>query len=150
MGAAVALLRPAKEAEEPGKGSDKHEVKGEEGGEKFGVVSTALSWEKPLHDYIHDSVLGADLADRVFAGVETCGVSAGELHELPQEEVEVKVKEAVRRLLGRGEVGVVVLGCAGMAGMEGWVREVSGEGVRVVDGVRAGVGVLQGLGRGEF
>lgn len=47
-----------------------------------------------------------------------------------------------------------MLGCAGMVGMEGWVRgemELDGvEGGRVVDGVKAGVGVLQGLVRGRF
>lgn len=45
---------------------------------------------------------------------------------------------------------MIVLGCAGMAGMEQWVREVAPENVRVVDGVKAGVGVLQGLVRGGF
>ena len=49
-----------------------------------------------------------------------------------------------------GEVGVVVLGCAGMVGMEEWVRDVVGEGVKVVDGVKAGVGILQGLVRSGF
>lgn len=69
--------------------------------------------------------------------------------------MERRVKEAAGRLVagnrtaGR-EVGVVILGCAGMVGMEGWVREVVGEGVKVVDGVRAGVGLLQGLVRGDF
>jgi len=42
----------------------------------------------------------------------------------------------------------VCLGCAGMAAMEPWVRSVVGDGVLVVDGVRAGVGALQGLIRG--
>lgn len=69
--------------------------------------------------------------------------------------MERRVKEATGRLVagqrdaGR-EVGVVILGCAGMVGMEGWVREVVGEGVKVVDGVKAGVGLLQGLVRGGF
>ena len=128
-------------------------------GERFGVVSTAVSWEEPLRDYIARQVVGEEKAKRVFKGVETCGLTAGELHSSPPEEVEKRVKMATRRLLNtwtadpkaRGaEVAVVVLGCAGMAGMEGWVRDVAGSGVRVVDGVRAGVGVLQGLARGGF
>ena len=48
------------------------------------------------------------------------------------------------------DVGVVVLGCAGMAGMEDWVRSECGSGVRVVDGVKAGIGMLQGMVRGGF
>jgi len=43
-----------------------------------------------------------------------------------------------------------VLGCAGMVGMESWVRDVVGPEVRVVGGVRAGLGVLQGLVRSRF
>ena len=84
-----------------------------------------------------------------------------ELHHAPREEVEERVKRAARRLVKgkgadggvgerRGKVKVVILGCAGMAGMEGWVREEVGEGVRVVDGVKASVGALQGLIRGRF
>lgn len=121
------------------------------------MVSTAVTWEEPLREYIAGHVLGQGKAAMVFRGVETCGLSAGELHEAPGEVVERAVKRAVKRLLdvggageGRKEVGVVVLGCAGMAGMEEWVREVAGKGVRVVDGVRAGVGILLGLVRGGF
>jgi len=86
--------------------------------------------------------------------VETCGLNAGELHG--HGEVEGRVKGATRRLVestngtSRAKLGAVILGCAGMAGMEGWVRDVVGEEVRVVDGVRAGVGLLQGLVRGGF
>lgn len=96
-------------------------------------------------------VLGRERAGEVFRGVETCGVDAGKLHG--DGEVERRVKDAVGRLVGDeegGRVGVVVLGCAGMVGMEEWVGSVVGEGVRVVDGVRAGVGVLQGLVRCGF
>jgi len=51
----------------------------------------------------------------------------------------------------RGELGadVIILGCAGMAGMEGVVKESVREAglgeVRVVDGAKAGVEVLVGL-----
>lgn len=137
-------------------------------------------------------MLGSSLAASLFAGVETIGLDAGDLHPSssaapspslslpesgsaspsqsvsasapPSESVstsvsasastkymnaEARVRAATRRLLGRGEVRVVVLGCAGMVGMEGWVRGEM-EGGRVVDGVKAGVGVLQGLVRGGF
>ncbi|KAL9600187.1 MAG: hypothetical protein Q9219_003330 [cf. Caloplaca sp. 3 TL-2023] len=167
---------------------------------KFGIVSTGEQWGGILSDAITSlpssstngiasasaSALGPELANAVFAGVETLGVDAGDLHPTTadsesqtlvkdsgkggeegggEESVEAKVKAATRRLLDRGEegeeVGVVVLGCAGMVGMEGWVREEvaevegrrgggKGKGVRVVDGVKAGVGVLQGLVRGGY
>lgn len=97
------------------------------------------------------------------------GVDAGDLHPSEpsshnpnigqgESKSEIKIKNAVMaatgRLLDRGDVGVVVLGCAGMVGMEEWVREEvvrrGLKGVRVVDGVKAGVSVLQGLIRGGF
>lgn len=83
------------------------------------------------------------------------GAGASEGGGEPDESVKQKVKAATHRLLARGDVSVIILGCAGMAGMEGWVREGVEEaglrgGVRVVDGVKAGVGVLQGLLRGGF
>ena len=108
---------------------------------------------------MREEVLGAEKAEKVFAGVETLGVNAGDLHGGGgEEDVKKKVQAATGRLIesggdGDGKVSVVVLGCAGMAGMEEWVREEvkeRGKNVKVVDGVKAGVGILQGLVRGRF
>ncbi|KAL9040394.1 MAG: hypothetical protein Q9180_001938 [Flavoplaca navasiana] len=147
----------------------------EEKTRKFGIVSTGLQWKDILNHALTADVgigvgLGEEGAKRWFAGTECVGVDAGDLH--PSEpsphtpnvggvgelESEDKIKNAVMaatgRLLDRGDVGVIVLGCAGMVGMDDWVREEvvrkGLEGVRVVDGVKAGVGVLQGLVRGGF
>ena len=157
--AALNLLRNRVETDDPFRA---------DAGDAFGVVSTADGWKDPLESYIRDGVLKYGQGDmegaarEVFQGVETCGLSAGELHSAPQEEVKRRVMDAAGRLTGdrRGKeehdggrnrkVSVLVLGCAGMVGMEGWVREVGGPDVRVVDGVRAGVGALQGLVRGAF
>lgn len=122
-------------------------------GERFGIVTTGDAWKDPLERAVREDVLGREVSERCFGGVECCGVDAGGLHKGGG--VEGRIKDASRRLIGRliegeGRVGVVILGCAGMAGMESWVEEVVGEGVRVVDGVRAGVGILQGLVRGGF
>lgn len=123
--------------------------------ETFGIVSTGKVWEGLLGRAVR-GFLGSKLGrgGERFAGVETTGLDATELHGAPREEVRRRVKEAVGRLVrkgeGEGEVTVVVLGCAGMVGMEGWVREEVGEEVRVVDGVVAGVGALVGLVRGGF
>ncbi|KAL8753083.1 MAG: hypothetical protein Q9184_005529 [Pyrenodesmia sp. 2 TL-2023] len=152
-------------------------------GRKFGIVSTDIHWQATLGDAIRakpgssGAALGEEMADAFFAGVECVGVSAGELHpDEPEvkgegdgdagtegaaeggkgggDGIKEKIMAATGRLLDRGDVGVIVLGCAGMVGMEAWVREEvarRGErGVRVVDGVLAGVGVLQGLLRGRF
>lgn len=140
------------EEEKKGEGEGEDEEK-EKRNQVFGIVSTGDAWRGILGDAIRRDILGREGAERWFGGVETCGLDAGELHG--GGEVEGRVKEAAGRLVrdGRRDVGVVVLGCAGMVGMvgmEAWVREVVGEGVKVVDGVRAGVGVLQGMVRGGF
>jgi Asp/Glu/hydantoin racemase len=93
-----------------------------------------------------------------FAGVQTTGLNATELHDAPQEEVERRMKEATKRLLRQGDVGAICLGCAGMSGMGEWVREAcieelgdkDGGRVRVIDGVQAGVAWLEGTLRAGF
>ena len=123
--------------------------------ERFGIVSTGKVWEELLGRAVDALLIGEDddwkgPKSRCFAGVETTGLTAVELHDAPQDEVRQRVKEAVRRLMGRGGLKCVLLGCAGMAGMEAWVREEVVKDVWVVDGVRAGVCALQGLIRGGF
>lgn len=135
--------------------------------QKFAIITTAAIWGPVLDSAVRSAdpeMLGRERGAALFAGVQTVGLNAGDLHGGQQEveEVERRVRGAVRRLVdgeGGGEMGVIVLGCAGMVGMEEWVRdewarsrsgERSWEGSKVVDGVKAGVGILQGLVRGRF
>jgi Asp/Glu/hydantoin racemase len=123
--------------------------------EKFGIVSTGKVWEDILTDAVV-ALLGTE--SKRFAGVETTGLNATDLHDAPEEEVRKRMKDAVKRLLGKGNVGAICLGCAGMAGMDKMVREacveelgeVEGQRVRVVDGVVAGVAWLEGAVRAGF
>jgi Asp/Glu/hydantoin racemase len=118
--------------------------------QKFGIVSTGRVWEDILTEAV-EAFLGRDGSKR-FAGVETTGLNATELHDAPLEEVERRVKEATKRLLKKEGVGAVCLGCAGMSGMDDWVRsaaievlgEEDGNRLRIVDGVKAGVAWLEG------
>ncbi|ORY92738.1 Asp/Glu/hydantoin racemase [Leucosporidium creatinivorum] len=119
--------------------------------QSFGIVSTGKVWEELLSTGVANQ-LGAETSRR-FAGVETTGLTAVELHDAPAEEVREKMKDATKRLLRRGNVGAVCLGCAGMAGMEEMVREAcveekgekEGRDVRIIDGAKAGVALLEGL-----
>jgi Asp/Glu/hydantoin racemase len=134
----------------------------------FGIVSTGDVWEGLLTNATYeligfpgDNSGGSDRASP-FAGVETTGLNATELHSVPVSEVHKRIKEATKRLLDHnhhGDVRVICLGCAGMVGMEEIVREACVEKLgdpdgtspfRVVDGVKAGVGILQSLVRGKF
>lgn len=127
--------------------------------EKFGIVSTGKVWEEILTAAV-EAYLGTDGTDvsKRFAGVETTGLNATELHDMPQDEVRKRMKEATKRLVKRGDVGAVCLGCAGMAGMDEMVREAcveelgdeKGRRVRIVDGVVAGVAWLEGAVRAKY
>ena len=126
--------------------------------EKFGIVSTGKVWESILSDATVAFLGTGSEASRRFAGVETTGLNATDLHDAPAEEVRKRMKDAVKRLLKKGDVGAICLGCAGMAGMEKMVREacieelgsVDGKRVRVVDGVMAGVAWLEGAIRAAY
>jgi len=115
-------------------------------------------WESVLADATIAFLGTGSEASTRFAGVETTGLNATELHDAPAEEVRERMKHAVQRLLRNGRVGAICLGCAGMAGMEEMVRgacveelgEEEGSGVRVVDGVVAGVAWLEGALRAGY
>lgn len=140
----------------------------------FGVVTTGTVWKKELTKAVAAMINGPDeneedkknsISDVVdssptpppvsvprFAGVETTGLTAVELHKTPPEEVRRRMIEATEKLLkGTAHpVRAVCLGCAGMAGMEEAVRagcvkaygEIEGEEVHIVDGVVSGIGLL--------
>jgi len=82
-----------------------------------------------------------------FVGVHSTGLSAIELHSVPREEVHRRIAQASADLVENG-ARVILLGCAGMSGMEEAVRaEAQSRGIEVIviDGVRAGVVLLEGL-----
>ncbi|KAH0238641.1 hypothetical protein KCV06_g268, partial [Aureobasidium melanogenum] len=126
-------------------------------GERFGIVSTGKVWEATLREAV-DNYLGVEdntEGSAAFAGVQTTGLNATELHDTSPVEVRSRMKKAVATLLmddAGGPVGAVCLGCAGMAGFDDMVREAAietlghgqGSKVRIVDGVVAGVTWLEG------
>jgi Asp/Glu/hydantoin racemase len=118
--------------------------------ETFGIVSTGKVWEDALTEAVR-AFLGVNSVSR-YSGTETTGLNATELHDLPAEQVQAKMKEATKRLLKRGNVNAICLGCAGMVGLDEAVRtaciEALGQGagqkVHIIDGVKAGVAQLLG------
>jgi Asp/Glu/hydantoin racemase len=120
---------------------------------KFGIVSTGTYWEKALSDGVRDFLEVEDVGKcRRFKGVETTGLNADELHTAPAEVVRKKMMEATKRLVRDKDVRVICLGCAGMAGLdviveEALVEELGNDAkyVYVLDGVKAGLGMLESL-----
>ncbi|KAJ5682521.1 gamma-tubulin [Penicillium macrosclerotiorum] len=122
--------------------------------DSFGIVTTGNAWKEELANAVTEMLAGVDQNyPACFAGVETTGLSAIELHKTDPEEVTKRICEATERLLRnyKSFVGAVCLGCAGMAGMEKAVREgcilaygqKDGNRVRIVDGVVAGAAQLK-------
>ncbi|KAH7165377.1 Asp/Glu/hydantoin racemase [Dactylonectria macrodidyma] len=116
--------------------------------EKWGIVTTGKFWEAHLEDGVK-AFLGQDktVANNKFAGVFTSGLTAGDFHTVPPEEVRAKLEAALTRLFSTGNVNCVVMGCGGMAGLEDIIRRTAinsygkdvGEQVYIVDGVKAGI-----------
>ncbi|KID61426.1 Asp/Glu/hydantoin racemase, partial [Metarhizium hybridum] len=117
-------------------------------GEQWGIVTTGKFWEKHLSDGVYE-FLGVDAAGRStkFAGVASSGLTAGDFHTVPPEEVKTKLSLATKGLLESGNIACVVMGCGGMAGLEDIIRstakDVYGEKrageLYIVDGVKAGI-----------
>ncbi|GAB1193582.1 hypothetical protein APSETT444_002803 [Aspergillus pseudonomiae] len=123
--------------------------------EMFGIISTGSIWRDELSRAVETFLVNADdktTSTNRFAGVETTGLTAVELHTTPAEEVRRRISEATRRLIQTAPhpLTAICMGCAGMAGMEEAVRDgcveaygrEEGNRVRIVDGVVAGAGML--------
>ena len=115
--------------------------------ESFGIVTAGKAWEDILTKAA-SAFLGS--GER-FAGVESTGLKAVELHDAPAEEVKTRMLQATKRLAKREKLGAICLGCAGMAGTKEIVREgcieelgeQKGKAIVIVDGVEAGVSFLE-------
>ena len=116
----------------------------------WGIVTTGKYWEKHLSDGVY-TFLGDESTNKRFAGVETTGLNAGDFHGgVDPAVIREKLRQATKKLLDRGS-GAVIMGCAGMAGLEDIIREVAteergaqgGKNLLVIDGVKAGVGILE-------
>lgn len=91
--------------------------------------------------------MGSQEQSAKFAGVQSTGLDAGDFHSVDPEQVRQKLRDATQRLLQSGDVRCVVMGCAGMVGLEDIIRRVAvdmygkekGHKVAIVDGVKAGI-----------
>lgn len=122
--------------------------------ERMSIITTTSAWVPVFCKALSSSqpeMLGPERFSQLFSTVESIGVDAAHLgHSSP--DVGMRINRSVWALAD--DVGVVILGCAGMVGIEAWVHEALAEkaaaGTQVVDGVKAGVGILQGLVRCRF
>ncbi|THH04726.1 hypothetical protein EW145_g5310 [Phellinidium pouzarii] len=116
-------------------------------GRRFGVVSTGTGMKHTLIAGVR-AFMGAN-SER-FAGVTTSGLGVVELREGDRFRIEKLMKSTSVKTAEKG-ADVLILGCAGMAGMEGLVKQGVREAglgeVKVIDGAKAGVELLTGIAR---
>jgi len=118
--------------------------------EKFGIVSTGKQW-KGILDAAVEEFLGSKSSSR-YAGTETTGLNADELHTTSKTEVDKRIRAATDQLLSNG-AKAICLGCAGLSGMDQTVREAcverlgetEGKLIKIVDGVVCGIIYLEGV-----
>jgi len=91
---------------------------------------------------VHD-LIGPNPA---FGRVICTGYSPAEVHgEGNRNQVQRAMAEAASKLVREDHCDVIILGCAGMTGLESTVREAVGKDVTIIDAVVAGVHMLAGL-----
>ncbi|KAF7339853.1 Transcriptional factor [Mycena venus] len=115
-------------------------------GQRFGIVATGS------HVYRYDryaevrNVLGG--TSNRFSGLAPSGLGVVELREGDRQHVESSMRKASGVLAGLG-TDVIIMGCAGMCGMEklveSGVKEAGYGPVKVVDGNKAGVEMIAAL-----
>lgn len=111
-------------------------------GGRFGIVTTNRKWNYILTKSVHD-LIGSNPA---FAKVVCTGFTAAEVHgEAHRNQVQRAMAEAAKKLVTEDNCDIIILGCAGMSGLEQTIREAVGPKVTIVDGVVAGVHMLAGL-----
>lgn len=129
---------------------------------KFGIVTTGTYWEEALSEAVRDLITNnasTPLNDQVnaslsrFKGVQSTGLNGNELHAADAAVVREKMMSATKMLVKDRDVRTVILGCAGMTGLESLVEEAlieelgekKAKDVYVLDGVCSGVGLLENL-----
>ncbi|RFU73088.1 hydantoin racemase [Trichoderma arundinaceum] len=129
--------------------------------QQWGIVTTGAFWETNLSNGVA-AFLGqpqpltspassSGNGDHRFAGVFSTGLNAGDFHTISQDQINMRLREATKRLLSSGNVSCVVMGCGGMGGLQDMIRTIiiqeygqdRAKEVCIVDGVQAGVLQLQ-------
>lgn len=102
-------------------------------GSRVGILTTSPRWEPLLN---HD-VASLHLTGQNAAGVVSSGLKVLDLESLPREQVMRRLCDKAREeLQDRRQADVIVLGCAGMVGLDTAIREACRPGMVVLDPVR--------------
>ena len=110
-------------------------------GGRIGIITTSRRWELLLAR----DVTSVNLSNLNLAGVVSSGMATSELHDLPIDQVRKVLGEvSKKRLVEERQADVIVLGCAGMAGLEDAIASAC-DGVTVLDPVKCGLELATGM-----
>jgi allantoin racemase len=107
-------------------------------GARFSIVTTSPRWQPMLEEAVR--ALGVE---RRCASVRSTGLAVLDLERLPPQQVRARLADEARSAIERDGAEVIVLGCAGMAGLQESVAAATG--VPVIDAVVAGVAMVSAL-----
>jgi allantoin racemase len=107
-------------------------------GARFSIVTTSPRWEPLLAEGVRLHGLEARCAS-----VRSSGLAALDLERLPHAEVLRRIAEQAELAVTRDGAEVIILGCAGMAGLRD--TAAAAVSVPVVDAVAAGVSLVAAL-----
>lgn len=109
-------------------------------GSRFGIVTTSPRWQPLLEEGL--KLLGIESR---CASVRSSGLAVLDLDRLPRKDVCARLADEARAAVEQDGAEVILLGCAGMAGLQEAVA--SAVHVPVVDAVWAGVTLVGALAR---
>ena len=106
-------------------------------GGNFGICTTALAWQSILAKSVRDNGY-----EKGFIGVLATGIGVLELETLPRSQVLDTIISNAMQLVNGGATSII-LGCAGMAKVEDSAQARLPQGIKVIDGMKAGISNLQ-------
>jgi allantoin racemase len=109
-------------------------------GARFSIVTTSARWQPLIEDGL--KLLGVESR---CASVRSTGLAVLDLDRLPHDEVSNRLAAEARAAVAEDGAEVIILGCAGMAGLQATVTAAAG--VPVVDAVHATVTLTAALAR---
>lgn len=117
-------------------------------GRRFAILTTALAWEDMLDAAVYN-FLGAATRDHSYVGTYSTGLGVLEIHALAHDEVVARLVACAERAVARGATALV-LGCAGLSGLDTAIKQAVGKHIVVIDSVVAGIEVTKGLIASDF
>ncbi|KAF5104579.1 hypothetical protein DV451_000492 [Geotrichum candidum] len=117
-------------------------------GRRFAILTTARAWEEMLDTAVYN-FLGAATRDHAYVGTYSTGLGVLEIHALDHDEVVARLVACAERAVARGATALV-LGCAGLSGLDTAIKQAVGRHIVVIDSVVAGIEVAKGLVASDF